>query len=127
MISLPIRIISGDNNHKSWRAKAERNKALRKAGFLSVPSAWRNVFTAGVAGGITVTLTRVAPRKLDDDGNASGMKSVRDGIADGLGLKSDNDSRVTWKYDQRRGAVREYAVEVSITPRKSCPTCGAFS
>ncbi len=127
MISLPIRIISGDNNHKSWRSKAKRNKAHRAAGFFAVPNIWRNIFPAGAAGGLTVTLTRVAPRELDDDGLASGLKSVRDGIADGLGLKSDNDPRVTWKRDQRRGGVREYAVEISIAPRKHCPTCGAVT
>ena len=43
------------------------------------------------------------------------MKGVIDGIADGLGLKNDRDPRVVWHLAQRRGAPKEYAVEVLIT------------
>lgn len=62
----------------------------------------------------TVKLTRVAPSNgLDDDNLRGALKSVRDGIADALGV-DDRDPRVTWEYDQRRGKPREYAVEVEI-------------
>lgn len=56
----------------------------------------------------------MAPRELDDDGNVTSLKAVRDGVADALGMKSDRDPRVTWRYAQRKGAVREYAVEIKI-------------
>lgn len=136
MISLPIRTKSGDNAHEHWRTKAQRAKVQRCAALLAFRAAWSKFTTgspwfgdrtAALQRGLTITLTRVAPSELDDDGNASGMKSIRDGIADALGLKSDRSPFVTWKYAQRRAGVREYAVEVDIALRTNCPTCGAVS
>lgn len=39
---------------------------------------------------ITVTLTRMAPGKLDDDGPDDALKNVRDGVADWLLVKDDH-------------------------------------
>lgn len=36
-------------------------------------------------------------------------------IADWLGVP-DNDPRVQWRYDQRKGQPKEYAVEVEVRP-----------
>lgn len=128
--TLPIRTKSGDNAHEHWRAKAARAKAQRGGACVALRAAApvgvlrESLFSGLNSPGLTVTLTRVAPRPLDTDGNASGMKSIRDGIADALGLKSDADPRVSWVYGQRRGGVGEYAVEVAISERTHCPTCG---
>ena len=51
---------------------------------------------------VTIRLVRIAPRALDDDNLASAMKSVRDGVADALGM-DDRDSRVLWLCDQESG------------------------
>lgn len=68
---------------------------------------------------IRVTITRIAPRKLDEhDGLRTALKSVVDGIADGLGFKRDDDPRLVWQYKQERGRVREYAVGVVIEIQK---------
>ncbi len=68
---------------------------------------------------VTVTVCRVAPSNgLDPhDGLGASCKGVIDGIADGLGLKNDRDSRVTWVLEQRRSAKGVYAVEVRIEVR----------
>ncbi len=129
-LTLPVRTKSGDNAHEHWRFRAERAAAHRTGAALLVRGWWLKRHSVNarkdlLAGGLLITLTRVAPSELDDDGNASGMKSIRDGIADALGLKSDRDPRVAWKCDQRKAGVREYAVEISITPRVLCPTCGS--
>lgn len=65
---------------------------------------------------VIVTVTRVAPSKgLDPhDGLGAALKGLIDGIADGLGLKSDRDDRVEWRLAQRRGPAGVYAVEVTI-------------
>lgn len=85
--------------------------------------------TVGQIGGIgtgdylkpcTVTLTRIAPRPLDGDGWQSAAKPIRDGVADFLGVK-DNDPRVTWNYAQRKGRVRECAVEIEIARLQPAP------
>lgn len=65
---------------------------------------------------LTVTLTRIAPRELDDDNLRGATKSCRDGIADALHI-DDRDKRVTWCYAQRRGRVKEYGVEITIEAR----------
>jgi hypothetical protein len=61
-----------------------------------------------------ILLTRVSAGTLDTDGLAASLKSIRDGLADWLGV-ADNDPRVTWSYAQRKGKRREYSVEVEIT------------
>lgn len=105
MIELPIRIESVANKREFWATRARRAKMHRIAA-LAVP-----VHPLPCV----VTITRVAPRKLDDDNNVSGCKNLRDGIADRLGVK-DNDPRVQWKYAQARGKRKEYAVRVEIMP-----------
>lgn len=65
---------------------------------------------------VVVTLTRIAPSNgLDPhDGLRAALKGPVDGVADWLGLKSDRDHRVSWRYAQRRGRPREYAVEITV-------------
>jgi hypothetical protein len=72
------------------------------------------------SGAVAITLTRIAPRVLDTDNLASGLKAVRDGVADALGV-NDGSSRLTWRYAQERGKPREYAVRVEI---QAVPTGG---
>lgn len=50
---------------------------------------------------ITVTLTRLAPKRLDPDNLAGSFKGVQDGIAKWLRL-DDGDPRITWRYEQVR-------------------------
>ena len=98
-----IKVPSVANIRQHWgdRAKYTRNhRALGKLsvkGFPNLPC--------------TVTLTRIAPRKLDGDNLQAAFKAFRDGVADGLGIKSDADPRVTWVYKQETGDV---AVRVTI-------------
>jgi hypothetical protein len=63
---------------------------------------------------ITVTLVRIAPRKLDDDNNEGGFKHIRDGISDTLGIDDGPDSGIEWKYGQERGEPKEYAMRITI-------------
>ena len=63
---------------------------------------------------VVVKLTRIAPRALDRGDNLnSSMKAIRDEVAKQLGI-DDADPRVIWQYDQRKGDVREQAVEIEI-------------
>jgi hypothetical protein len=64
-------------------------------------------------GPFVVTLTRIAPRKLDSDNLNSAFKAMRDGIADWLCVDDGHES-VTWVYAQRKGRKGEYAAEVAI-------------
>ena len=104
-VILPLRTKSTPNEREHWAVRAKRTKHEREMAAarcqVAVPPC-------------TVTLTRIDPRALDDDNLRSALKAVRDGIADALGV-NDRDPAVTWCYAQRRGKVREYGVEVTIT------------
>jgi len=65
---------------------------------------------------LTITLTRCAPRTLDDDNAVYSMKSVRDGVADFLKI-NDRDPRVTWKVEQRKATRLESGTLVEIRGR----------
>ena len=61
-----------------------------------------------------VTLTRIAPRKMDSHDNLrAAMKPIVDTLAAIIGV-DDGDPQVTWDYDQARGEPRTYAVRVEI-------------
>lgn len=61
-----------------------------------------------------VTLTRVAPSAgLDGDNLQGSLKAARDGVADWMKV-DDRDPRVTWRYEQRRGRPKQYAVEICV-------------
>lgn len=111
------------NLREHWRARANRVQSQRHTAGVHVFGALQSshVNCRGCAAGpnfpLVVTLCRIAPRALDDDNLASACKAVRDGVADALGIK-DNDPRVTWRYEQRRGAVKEQAIEIRVEARK---------
>ena len=116
--AIPIRTVSEANRREHWAAKAKRAKAQRGlAGALTrlnLINAEPCKFDAPRnSRRRSVTLTRVAPRKLDTDNLARSLKAVRDGIADALGI-DDGDERVAWLYAQRRGAPKTHEVEVEI-------------
>lgn len=62
---------------------------------------------------LLITITRIGPRKLDDDNLASACKYVRDQIAAAVGL-DDGSDQFTWRYKQQTG---KYGVEVEIIER----------
>jgi len=106
-IYLPIRTESPNvTDTEHWAKRNKRNKAHKAA----------CVLVQAVPLPCIVNLSRVSPRELDDDNLVRSFKSVRDGIADRLGLPNDRDPRVQWRYSQERGKPKEYAVKVWITP-----------
>lgn len=62
---------------------------------------------------LVITLTRLGPGTLDDDGLAAAFKASRDGIADGLKV-ADNHPQLRWRYSQERSAT--YGVRVALEP-----------
>ena len=109
------------NLRGSWRKHASRTQTHRRLGrvMLAPKFALHSVaLRAALAGdGITVRITRVAPRPLDDDNLASACKALRDGIADALrvfGVRDDRDARVRWQYAQARGAPHQRSVRIEV-------------
>lgn len=108
---IPIRTVSALNAREHWRARHRRVKAERVAVALCL----RDLPALGADQSARVTLTRIAPRLLDGHDNlASACKAAVDEITDRLGCTSDRDGRLAWAYGQRRGKVREYALQVTV-------------
>lgn len=67
----------------------------------------------------TITITRIAPRKLDDDNMIAASKQLRDILAD-LVIPSlapgqaDSSTLLTWHYCQERGKPKEYSLKITI-------------
>jgi hypothetical protein len=105
-VSVPLRTGRGLNDRKHWAARARTVKAERDA--------VRWVLNGHPKPSLpcVVTLTRCAPSNgLDGDNLQGACKSIRDSVADWLGI-DDADARVQWKYAQRR--EKAYSVEVTI-------------
>lgn len=105
-VPLPLRIVSVANLREHWRTRANRARLHRSTAQAVLRS------HPVPAMPVTVTLTRVSPRALDDDNLAHAFKAVRDGVADWLGLP-DNNPAIRWQYAQRKGkpAGAEIVVE----------------
>ena len=108
---IPVHTVTESNSGGHFWAKAKRAKAQREL-------ALTHALAHGAHRGrwilpATITLTRVAPRRLDIDNAWSSVKHLIDGIAQALG-KDDGDPRLTWVVEQRKGAPREYCVHVRV-------------
>ena len=107
-IVIDVKTVSEANRRTHWRDRQRRAKRQRALAAWTLQSKCRSVSMP-----LTVTLTRIAPGKLDDDNLQSALKAVRDGVADAIGV-DDGDSRYEWKYAQERGA--DYRVRIAIAP-----------
>lgn len=105
-VDLPIKTISELNGaHGHWRTVASRRKKQRRTAMLMCPPA---------ALPCVVLLVRVSAGTLDDDNLRAALKSVRDGVADRLGV-ADNSPLVRWEYGQGKCKRGEFGVRVEIT------------
>lgn len=114
LFSLPIKLESLTNKREHWAAKSKRAKEQR----TNVANACRlhNCGAGRIELPCTVTITRVGVRSLDSDNLAISAKHARDGVADAFGI-DDASPLITWRVEQRKGAPREYAVEIRIEAR----------
>lgn len=103
-VSIPLHVKATSNLREHWAPRAERAAMHRAAAKLALGRRKRPT------GRIVVTLTRVSPKELDDDNWVGAAKSLRDGVADWLGI-DDRDKRVAWHYQQEKG---ESAVRIEL-------------
>ena len=105
---IPIRLPSLSNTRLDWRAMATLKRKQKAATSICMKFAEKCP-----APPLTVTITRVGPRRLDDDNLAAAAKYVRDQIAAIVGV-DDGSPLYTWVYRQQIG---EYGVDVEVTAR----------
>jgi hypothetical protein len=106
---LPIETAS-EINVREWRRRSRRSQAARTAWIAF--AARRQVPKFPMP--LTVTLTRLGGRKLDDDNLRSALKGTRDAIADWTGV-DDGDERWTWRCEQEPGGPTGVRVEIEET------------
>lgn len=117
--TLPIRTYSEANSREHWAAK--RKRRLKQASALQ--SAWAKespCIKDPESCEIQIWLTRIAPRSLDSSDNLpASFKHLLDTLCD-LILPGHKPGRADGKlnimtiYGQRKGAPKEYAVEIKI-------------
>jgi hypothetical protein len=108
-VTIPVRTCSEANSHEHWRYRQRRAQIQRGL-------ARQYVFGRLPRLPATVTLTRLAPRKLDSDNLASAMKHVRDGVADAYGV-DDRSALYRWDYAQEK--AKEYGVRIEVKSTKN--------
>lgn len=98
MIHVPVQAGKGQNDREHWRVKHKRVKREKEATAWVLRGAERPLLPC------SVILTRVAPSNgLDDDNLAGSLKSVRDAVAEWLGVDDKDRFTVRYRYAQRRG------------------------
>jgi len=107
------------SQREHWGSKHRRHKDQREVTYFTLRQVLGHV--CPVQAPMTITLTRIAPRALDEGDNlSSALKSVRDAVADYLSgeygnkaVRSDRQPGLHWRYAQRQGyAPRVYGVEI---------------
>lgn len=107
-VFIPVHTANDANgSHGHHMAKSRKRKAVRAiAGLVLAAHPWPKDFRAPTAEyPYQVVLTRVttyAPR-MDDDGLANSLKSVRDSVATHLGVNDKHRHIVRYDYDQAKG------------------------
>ena len=98
MILIPTRTSPGMNSREHYMARARRVKSEKAV------VAWQlAALKEKPALPCAVTLTRFAPSNgLDDDNLRGAMKSVRDAVADWLGVDDKHKDIVAYHYAQER-------------------------
>jgi len=111
-IEIPVRLLSEANNFDHWTKKHKRKKHIQ----LLIRNSFKNL---SIYLPVEIKLIRQGKTStgLDYVNLVHSMKYVQDAIADIIipGQKmgrADNDYRITWSFDQRKG--KHYALIIEI-------------
>lgn len=110
---IPGHLPSRANLHQHWTKRHRMAKRQRLAARLLTHAFVGFQLLADIkARGAVVRLSRISPRRLDTgDNEATAFKSIRDGIADALGV-DDRDARISWVYSQAQGKPPRVLVSI---------------
>jgi len=112
---LSLRTVSEANSTEYWRTKNKRHSAQKTHVNVAF---YNDRFECPLP--CIVKITRIAPRKLDDQDNLRiAVKWIVDQIAVNLTKvvtpgRADDDKRITWQYCQEKRGVREYGVKIEF-------------
>lgn len=108
--NIPLRLPSLSNLRRWWQVLRFK-KQQKVAVYRYMMDAMRTQSIPDFP--LTVTITRIGPRLLDDDNLAAACKYTRDQIAALVGV-DDGSPLLTWVYAQVSGGPGKYSVDVEI-------------
>lgn len=111
---LPIKTLSESNTHEHWSVSRLRHIDQKNAIIWAFHQHKPIIILPCV-----IKIIRIAPRKLDSDNLQSGMKWIRDALADQIfpgkaAGRADDSDKITWEYEQEKGKAKEYSVKIQI-------------
>ena len=114
VLFLKLYLRSEANLHDHW-TKARKRRLFQQN---MVAQQWY-IEGVDIKPPVVVTLTRMAPRVLDDDNLVTAFKSIRDRVASLIipGKKpgrADNCKGIIWDYSQEKN--KQYMVKITIDP-----------
>ena len=109
-----IRLRSAANISEHW----SKARTIRIHQQKHIWSAWK-VQGVDIKLPVLITLTRMAPRTLDDDNLVTAFKSIRDIVADLItpGLqpgRADNKEGIKFAYSQEKN--KQYSIRITLEP-----------
>jgi len=114
---LPIKTVNEANSREHWHKKATRHTRQKEATRFILASKVDETCLP-----CQIIFTRIAPRKLDQwDNLPMSFKWILDSLSELLipgkaTGQADSDNRIQVKYEQKKGDVGEYAIEIEIIP-----------
>jgi hypothetical protein len=118
-VEFPWRLLSPNAALRlHWAAKARRRATERSMTEtrLLATGKWIGLYLLVEGHGhVVITLTRLSPRAFDSDNLQGACKSIRDGVADWLGL-DDADPRLRWEYRQEKAKMHAVRIRIEVMP-----------
>ena len=108
MVDVPVRLVTLENQREHW---ATKNKRARLHRAMTMAQLGRFAMLRPDDGGYVITLTRVAPRKLDPGNHEASFKHVQDAVASWLGI-DDGSPLLEWRYAYEKAPA--YGVRIRI-------------
>lgn len=109
-----LKTVSEMNQREFWAARLRRKKDQQERVAVAMSNALRG---KRIELPCVVNLTRIGPKKMDNDNLAGAMKHCQDQIARQLGVDDGDESKVIFHHYQMPIGSRDYAVKVQITSR----------
>jgi len=110
-LELACRVVSEANRRDHWTIQRRRAELQANALHAAIAGAGLTDHTPPLP--VVVTFTRTGRQQLDDDNLARAFKSLRDRLAEWIGV-DDADPLVSWRSDQHTG---EPGVTVTVASR----------
>ncbi len=109
-----LKTVSEMNQREHWGAKNRRKQDQQERVSVAMQNALRG---KRIELPCIVKLTRIGPKKMDNDNLAGAMKHCQDQIARQLGVDDGDESKVSFNHYQMPIGSRDYAVKVEIRSR----------